>query len=238
MSTKQKKGLNGILRKIKGLTNKKEISICVLGASNVGKSSILNELIGSNKLTVSKFSGTTKQSINTTIKYKDIKIKFIDTPGLIPNGRISDLLNNKKSVKLVPSKEISRKTFKLNENQYFMLSNLLYFKVNNKVEIQVFASKNIQFHITKEEKIEKLLNSDFFTLLNEEERNEYFKNEFVTENIFVENGNDLVISGLGFIEVKNNDLDIEITYPKKASLIIRESISKLKRISEKEEDIW
>lgn len=239
VSAKNRAGINGILRKIKSLSTKKEVSICVIGASNVGKSSILNRLLDTDKLTVSKFSGTTQKSIKTTIKYKDMKIKFIDTPGLIPQGRIGDLLSPKKAIKLVPNREISRKTFKLKEGQYFMLSNLIYFRVNENVEIQVFASKDIKYHITNEEKVEKIIKTDFFELLDENEREQYFKNKFITQNMIVEKAYDLVISGLGFIEIKKKTLNIDITYPEYVNISTRDSISKLKRINNEEDEyLW
>lgn len=240
VSAKKKKGLNSILKKIKSMCyDKKDIKVCVIGASNVGKSSVLNILIGNDKLTVSKYSGTTKKKINTTIKYKDSKITFIDTPGLIPNGRISDLLPNKKAVKLTPNTQISRKTVKLNSGQYFMFSNLMYFRANEKMSIQVFASKNVQFHITNENKVNELMKNDFFDLLDENETKKYLQNEFVTENIKLDSNSDLYIAGLGFIIQKKGDFDIDITYPKNVCILERPSICKKNQEKyDSEDDIW
>ncbi|WP_067141428.1 GTPase [Oceanivirga salmonicida] len=239
ISAKSNFGLNGILKKLKTMArDKKDIKVAVIGASNVGKSSILNRLLNKNNLTVSKFSGTTKGSIKNKIKFKDITITFYDTPGLIPEGRIQSLLNPKKAVKLVPNKEISRKTFKLKENQYFMLSNLVYFRVNSDCEIQVFASKNIEFHVTSKEKYSELLNRDFFKLLSKEETEEYLKNTFITKDIILEKGYDLSIGGLGFIEVKKGEFNISITAPENVLIKQRNSISKFNKMEEDEEILW
>lgn len=232
VSSKKSFGISGILKKIKSISEKKEIKIAVIGVSNVGKSSILNKLLGKNNLTTSKFSGTTKGSIKNTIKYKDIKITFIDTPGLIPDGRIGELLEPKTAVKLIPNVEIPRKTFNLKEGQYFMLDSLIYFKVNKNVSIQVFASKNVKFHITNEMQCKKLFNSDFFNLLTSKEKEEYSKFEKITKHLIIDSSEDLSISGLGFIVIKNGELDIDITYPKKVSIKTRNSISKINRESE------
>ncbi len=239
ISTKNNFGLNGILKKIKTMSrDKKNISVAVIGVSNVGKSSLLNKLIKKSNLTVSKFSGTTRKSIKNKVNFKDITITFYDTPGLIPDGRIQELLSPKKAVKLVPNKEISRKTFKLKENQYFMLSNLVYFKVNSNCEIQVFASKNVEFHITNDKKYMELLEKDFFKLLSKEESHEYLKNSFITKNIELEKGYDLSVGGLGFIEIKNGIFNIDITYPENVLVKQRNSISKFNKAEEDEEILW
>ncbi len=238
VSTKSKFGINGILKKIKAMSlDKKSVKVGVIGVSNVGKSSVLNLLLGQNKITTSKYSGTTKGSIKNSVVFKNLKITFIDTPGLIPNGRISDLLPDKTGIKLVPTTEIARKTFTLNEGQVFMFSNLMYFKVNKKCTIQVFASKYVEYHVTNSKKCDELMSSNHFKLLDEDNTKEYLKNEFCKENIVVPYGEDLCISGLGFIEINKGVLDIEIYKPKYVTIKTRESISRLKRANE-EEDIW
>lgn len=239
VSTKSKFGIKGILKKIKNMAGlEKNIKVAVIGVSNVGKSSVLNLLLDKPKITTSKYSGTTKGSIKNTITFKNMKITFIDTPGLIPDGRISDLLPDKAGVKLVPNSSIPRKTFTLQEGQVFMLSSLMYFKVNSKCTIQVFASKNVQFHVTNENKCEELMKTDYFKLLNMEQQQEYLKNEFEFKDIIVNYGYDLCISGLGFIEIKKGPLDITVYKPKYVTLKTRESISKIKKAVYEEEDLW
>ena len=205
------------------------------GRMNHGKSSLLNSLTGK----IDDFFEV--QDKRTTVKNKTYQynenICFIDTPGLIPDGRISDLLPDKTGIKLVPTTEIARKTFTLNEGQVFMFSNLMYFKINKKCTIQVFASKYVEYHVTNSKKCDELMSSNFFKLLDEDNTKEYLKNEFCKENIVVPYGEDLCISGLGFIEINKGVLDIEIYKPKYVTIKTRESISRLKRANE-EEDIW
>lgn len=78
-----------------------EIKIAVIGVSNVGKSNLINLLLDKKINTVSKFSGTTKKMIENKKRTKEFKLAIIDTPGLIPDGRLSDLLNSNMSHKLV-----------------------------------------------------------------------------------------------------------------------------------------
>ena len=242
ISAKSKYGINGVIRKIKSIFPDKKVKAVVLGVSNVGKSSVINLLLGKNKITTSKYSGTTLKSINNKIPDTDITIT--DTPGLIPKEkRLSDILSVETGLKLVPSGEISRKTFKLEEGQVFMFDAFCRFKVKeNKAKnndtaeekkykpiFSVYSSKNVKFHVTKEERVEELLEGDFFDVLKGEEKKKYFENEFVTFKTTVKENEDLVISGLGWINVKRGPLAIELTVPKGVKVIVRPSIFKGKK---------
>lgn len=236
VSAKTKEGINGILHKIKSYINpKKEVKVCVLGASNVGKSSILNRLIGENKLTTSKYSGTTKKNVKTTLRYKDIKISFIDTPGIVPDNRMYEFLPSEKSVLLLSNKKVQKNKIKINANQYLMLENLIYMKINEKCDINCYISKNIQVHVTNENKVKELLNNGFFTLLNQNEANDYLKNEFITEDFEVSRDETLDIQGLGYIEV-NKNIVFTLTYPKGLAIVVRNSIKNANR--RQDEYLW
>lgn len=254
ISTKNRYGVNGIFRKIqyiaKNILCKKidsNIKVAIIGVSNVGKSSLINLLLNKNISTVSKFSGTTKKSIKNLKNTKEFKITFIDTPGLIPEGRLSDLLTKDLSYKLVPSSQIPRKTFRLKENQVFMFSNLVYLKVKeipkdkNTAIITAYASKNIKFHLTNENKAINLFKSKFFDLLDEENYNKYFSQEFIKNNFYIDEFEDLSISGLGYIEVKRGPIEIELYYPKHVKVSVRKSISKNSNFEDEEifeEELW
>ncbi len=64
------------------------IPVAIIGKPNVGKSSITNRLIGENSLIVDDVPGTTRDSIDTDIKYHNKKIVLIDTAGLRKKRRI------------------------------------------------------------------------------------------------------------------------------------------------------
>ncbi len=233
ISAKNKYGINGIIRKINYLFPKQKVKAAVIGSSNVGKSSVINLLLGKNRITTSKYSGTTLKSINNRIPDTDITI--IDTPGLIPEGRISDLFSSETGLKLVPSGEISRKTFKLTENQIFMFDSLCRFKILETENLEykpifsVYSSKDVKFHVTREDRVEELLKSNFFTILSVEEKKRFFKNKFITHIIEINENEDIAIAGLGWINVKRGPLKIEITLPEGVKATIRPSIFKKKK---------
>ena len=238
ISAKNKYGINGVIRKIKSVFPEGKVKAVVLGVSNVGKSSVINLLLGKNKITTSKYSGTTLKSINNKIPDTDITIT--DTPGLIPKEkRLSDMISVETGLKLVPAGEISRKTFKLGDGQIFMFDAFCRFKVKeNEIEDKIegeniykpmfsaYSSKNVKFHVAKEERVEDLLQGDFFEILKGEEKKKYFENKFVTFETTVEENEDLVISGLGWVNVKRGPLTIELTVPEGVKVIVRPSIFK------------
>ena len=241
ISAKNKYGINGVIRKIKSVFPEGKVKAVVLGVSNVGKSSVINLLLGKNKITTSKYSGTTLKSINN--KIPDTNITITDTPGLIPKEkRLSDMISVETGLKLVPAGEISRKTFKLGDGQIFMFDAFCRFKVKeNEIEdetegeniykpmFSAYSSKNVKFHVAKEERVEDLLQGDFFEILKGEEKKKYFENKFVTFETTVEENEDLVISGLGWINVKRGPLTIELTVPEGVKVIVRPSIFKGKK---------
>ncbi len=65
-----------------GKVAKYGIDVAIVGAPNVGKSSLLNALLGQNRAIVSEIKGTTRDTLSESLFYKDIKFNFVDTAGL------------------------------------------------------------------------------------------------------------------------------------------------------------
>ncbi len=66
-----------------------ETVVAIVGRPNVGKSSIINKIIGKDRLIVSDIAGTTRDAVDTLFKYNKKSIRFIDTAGIRRKSRIS-----------------------------------------------------------------------------------------------------------------------------------------------------
>jgi GTP-binding protein len=64
------------------------VKIAILGKPNVGKSSLLNRLVGEERAIVSPISGTTRDAIDTHLIYDGFPLTLIDTAGIRRRGRI------------------------------------------------------------------------------------------------------------------------------------------------------
>ncbi|MGH7462577.1 MAG: ribosome biogenesis GTPase Der, partial [Longimicrobiales bacterium] len=62
--------------------------VAVVGKPNVGKSSFINRLLGHERLVVSEIAGTTRDAIDTPLRYHGRTLVFIDTAGLRKRARI------------------------------------------------------------------------------------------------------------------------------------------------------
>lgn len=75
--------------------------IAIVGKPNVGKSSIVNKLLGENRVIVSDISGTTRDSIDTPIKRKGKEYVLIDTAGLRRKSKIKEDLERYSIIRTV-----------------------------------------------------------------------------------------------------------------------------------------
>jgi GTPase len=66
------------------------LRVAVIGKPNVGKSSFVNKLLGQERLVVSAVAGTTRDSIDTPMRYHGKPFIFVDTAGLRRQSKIDD----------------------------------------------------------------------------------------------------------------------------------------------------
>lgn len=66
------------------------INVCVIGKPNAGKSSLINKILGTDRLIVSSMAGTTRDAIDTRFENEYGKYNLIDTAGIRRQSRIDD----------------------------------------------------------------------------------------------------------------------------------------------------
>lgn len=79
--------------------------VAVVGKPNVGKSSLINHLVGEDRVIVSEIAGTTRDAIDTGISYEGREYIFIDTAGLRRKSKIKEELEKFSIIRAVTAVE-------------------------------------------------------------------------------------------------------------------------------------
>ena len=91
-----------------------EIRVAIIGHPNVGKSTLLNQLTGSDRAIVSPIPGTTRDAVDEVIEHNGRRIRFIDTAGIRRKGK-TELMAEKLAVVM------SRKHLEASDIALFMI---------------------------------------------------------------------------------------------------------------------
>jgi len=102
ISAGQKKGLGDLMDEVVKLFPERNPSgdddsrprIAIVGKPNVGKSSIINKLLGENRVIVSDIAGTTRDAIDTPVRHNGREYVFIDTAGLRRKNKVKEELEH------------------------------------------------------------------------------------------------------------------------------------------------
>ena len=113
ISASGKLGIGDMLDEVTGyfdpeMENEEESEIpriAIVGKPNVGKSSLVNKLLGSNRVIVSDIAGTTRDAIDTTIMHNGNEYIFIDTAGLRRKNKIKEELERYSIIRTVTAVE-------------------------------------------------------------------------------------------------------------------------------------
>lgn len=85
--------------------NDEEIKVAIIGKPNVGKSSLINKILGEDRLIVSNIPGTTRDAIDTPIEVEGQKFVFIDTAGMRRKSKIKEEIERFSIIRAVAAVE-------------------------------------------------------------------------------------------------------------------------------------
>ncbi len=69
----------------------KEIAVAIIGRPNVGKSTLLNQLVGDERSIVSEVPGTTRDAVDTVVEKSGVRYRLVDTAGIRRHGRTKQM---------------------------------------------------------------------------------------------------------------------------------------------------
>ena len=151
---------------------KNGVSVCILGMPNVGKSSLLNALVGCESAIVTDIPGTTTDVVVDSYTYKGVRFNIMDTAGIREGGNEIEKIGIERAKKTAIDADIVLTVFdnsrKLNKNELEILENidakriiLVLNKIDKKLSNEQFDNLKkvhtfIEISASKSQNIDKL----------------------------------------------------------------------------------
>ena len=143
----------------KGRIIKNGVNIAIVGKTNVGKSSLLNTLVGYDRAIVTDIEGTTRDTLSESYVYRDVKFNFIDTAGLRKTSDVVENIGIERSKKAVENADIVLLVYdgeKVDSEYEEIAKNPKTIKVFNKADIKNHGNDVLSVSAKTGENVEKL----------------------------------------------------------------------------------
>ena len=124
---------------------KNGVPIAIVGAPNVGKSTLLNALLNEEKAIVSNIAGTTRDAIEDEITIEGVKFRFIDTAGIRQTNDTVEAIGIEKTFKKIAQSQVVLQLFdgsKISEETYSEIKNQIEKKLSQHPDKQQFIVVN------------------------------------------------------------------------------------------------
>ncbi|MCX6796238.1 MAG: ribosome biogenesis GTPase Der, partial [Candidatus Falkowbacteria bacterium] len=149
--TKSKKEAEPLTRGLASTVTNKTINVAIIGKPNVGKSSLVNAILGEEKIIVSPIPHTTREPHDTLIEYCGYEINLIDTAGISKQGQKSarqakflntlEKLSISQSLKTITKAQVALLIIDLNEGISHQDAKLVEEIFAKKVSLIIVANK-------------------------------------------------------------------------------------------------
>tara|TARA_Y100000590_G_scaffold198203_1_gene225101 strand:+ start:6782 stop:8125 length:1344 start_codon:yes stop_codon:yes gene_type:complete len=168
-----------------GTEKTKDTSVCIVGKTNVGKSSLFNVLCGHEKAIVTNVAGTTRDFVEESFIIGGLTFNLIDTAGLRSGGGKIEKIGIKKTYAAIKKADIV--FFVDNKNpvvelqkQKLNLTNKDVFLIQNKIDRHKKCSNPNVYHISCKSGLgTKKLSTSLLTLIKKKENSFLKRNQFV-----------------------------------------------------------
>ncbi len=173
--------------KIKQLSNtfnsgrliKDGINVCLVGAPNVGKSSILNALINSDVAIVTDIAGTTTDTLTESYVYKDVRFNIMDTAGIRESDNLIEKMGIERSLKNIERADIVLCIIDVTDLKCEILN-----KIKDKKHILVFNKSDLPFD---ENAIKDIAQGDDYIVISAKDNEQIEKlKERIFNKVFAE----------------------------------------------------
>ena len=124
---------------------KNGVPIAIVGAPNVGKSTLLNALLNEEKAIVSTIAGTTRDAIEDEITIEGVKFRFIDTAGIRQTNDTVEAIGIEKTFKKIAQSQVVLQLFdgsKISDETYSDIKNQIEKKLSQHSDKQQFIVVN------------------------------------------------------------------------------------------------
>lgn len=139
------------------------IKTAIVGKPNVGKSSLLNRLIGEDKAIVTDIQGTTRDSVEATLRIDNLILNLIDTAGIRKTEDVVESIGVDKSLKLIDEADLI--LFVVNYNEKLSHDDLVILdKLKDKNYITIVNKTDLEKKIDDD----KLSNVVYVSALNDD----------------------------------------------------------------------
>lgn len=140
--------LNSLIKDSKnGLMIKNGVSVAIVGAPNVGKSSLLNALTKSDKAIVTNIAGTTRDVVEADYEYNGIIFRLFDTAGIHESDDIVEKIGIDRAIKTLENCDIVLKV-STDDDQCLVETDKPFINVYNKSDLTKSKSKKDYIYVS------------------------------------------------------------------------------------------
>jgi GTPase len=128
------------------------IRIALVGRPNVGKSSILNALIGENRSIVSDISGTTRDAINVPVEHEGHEFVLVDTAGIRKKGKVDygvEMFSVDRSIRALREADVTVVVLDATENRQSQTASMVTDQDKKIIEMSNEAGKALIIVVNK-----------------------------------------------------------------------------------------